>query len=44
MDERDWEDFKAKLKRKTEIDLDLYKAPQMQRRIMNLARRNGYDK
>ena len=44
MDERDWEEFKAKLKRKTEIDLDLYKAPQMQRRIMNLARRNGYDK
>ena len=44
MDERDGEEFKAKLKRKTEIDLDLYKAPQMQRRIMNLARRNGYDK
>ena len=44
MDERDWEEFKAKLKRKTEIDLDLYKAPQMQRRIMNLARRNGYYK
>ncbi len=44
MDERDWEEFKAKLRRKTEIDLDLYKAPQMQRRIMNLARRNGYDK
>ena len=44
MDEIDWEEFKAKLKRKTEIDLDLYKAPQMQRRIMNLARRNGYDK
>ena len=44
MEERDWEEFKAKLKRKTEIDLDLYKAPQMQRRIMNLARRNGYDK
>ncbi len=44
MDERDWEEFKAKLKKKTEIDLDLYKAPQMQRRIMNLARRNGYDR
>ena len=41
--EQDWESFKAKLKRKTEIDLDLYKAPQMQRRIMNLAKRNGYD-
>lgn len=44
MDERDWEEFKVKLRNKTEIDLDLYKAPQMQRRIMNLARRNGYDK
>ena len=44
MDDRDWESFKEKLKRKTEIDLDLYKAPQMQRRIMNLARRNGFDK
>ena len=44
LDERDWEEFKGKLRRKTEIDLDLYKAPQMQRRIMNLARRNGYDK
>ena len=43
LDERDWEEFKGKLRRKTEIDLDLYKAPQMQRRIMNLARRNGYD-
>ncbi|MBE6100163.1 MAG: protein-glutamate O-methyltransferase CheR [Anaerovibrio sp.] len=42
-EERDWTDFKAKLKAKTEIDLDLYKAPQMQRRIMNLAKRNGYD-
>ena len=41
--EQDWEEFKGKLKRKTEIDLDLYKAPQMQRRIMNLAKRNGYD-
>ena len=41
--EQDWTEFKAKLKTKTEIDLDLYKAPQMQRRIMNLAKRNGYD-
>jgi chemotaxis protein methyltransferase CheR len=41
--EQDWTEFKAKLKSKTEIDLDLYKAPQMQRRIMNLAKRNGYD-
>lgn len=43
MEDRDWESFKVKLKNKTEIDLDLYKAPQMQRRIMNLAKRNGYD-
>lgn len=43
MEDRDWEGFKVKLKNKTEIDLDLYKAPQMQRRIMNLAKRNGYD-
>lgn len=43
MENRDWEGFKVKLKNKTEIDLDLYKAPQMQRRIMNLAKRNGYD-
>jgi len=41
--EQDWTEFKGKLKAKTEIDLDLYKAPQMQRRIMNLAKRNGYD-
>ena len=31
--DRDWAEFKAKLKQKTEIDLDLYKAAQMQRRI-----------
>ena len=42
VDERDWSEFKRKLKAKTEIDLDLYKAPQMQRRIGNLAQRNGY--
>ncbi|MCR5177041.1 MAG: protein-glutamate O-methyltransferase CheR [Anaerovibrio sp.] len=41
--EQDWEEFKAKLKKKTEIDLDLYKAPQMQRRILNLAKRHGYE-
>ena len=35
VDERDWSEFKRKLKAKTEIDLDLYKAPQMQRRIGN---------
>lgn len=42
-EERDWTEFKGKLKAKTEIDLDLYKAPQMQRRIMNLAKRNGFN-
>lgn len=35
----DWAEFKRKLKQKTEIDLDLYKAPQMQRRISNLVKR-----
>ena len=29
MDEQDWKSFKQKLKSKTEIDLDLYKEPQM---------------
>jgi chemotaxis protein methyltransferase CheR len=43
IDERDWVEFKRKLKIKTEIDLDLYKAPQMQRRIGNLMTRNGFD-
>ena len=43
MDENDWENFKRKLKAKTEIDLDLYKAPQMKRRIGNLVRRNSFD-
>ena len=43
IDERDWEEFKRKLKAKTEIDLDLYKAPQMQRRIGNLLTRNGFN-
>ena len=38
--DRDWAEFKAKLKQKTEIDLDLYKAAQMQRRISNLVKRN----
>ncbi len=42
IDERDWEAFKRKLKANTEIDLDLYKAPQMQRRIGNLMMRNGF--
>ncbi|MFA6849140.1 MAG: protein-glutamate O-methyltransferase CheR [Selenomonadaceae bacterium] len=42
IDERDWAVFKRKLKEKTEIDLDLYKAQQMQRRIGNLVQRNGF--
>lgn len=36
MDEKDWGLFKQKLKSKTGIDLDMYKAAQMQRRIGNL--------
>lgn len=43
MDERDWVEFKRKLKLKTEIDLDLYKEPQMKRRIGNLVTRAGMD-
>ena len=39
MDEKDWAEFKRKLKAKTEIDLDLYKEPQMKRRIGNLVTR-----
>ncbi|SDZ84464.1 CheR family methyltransferase [Selenomonas ruminantium] len=39
MDEKDWAEFKRKLKSKTEIDLDLYKEPQMKRRIGNLVTR-----
>ena len=41
-EDRDWEQFKHKLKAKTEIDLDLYKEPQMKRRINNLITRAGY--
>ena len=41
MDEKDWAEFKRKLKGKTEIDLDLYKEPQMKRRIGNLVTRAG---
>ncbi|MGL5269092.1 MAG: CheR family methyltransferase [Selenomonadaceae bacterium] len=41
-DEKDWEVFKQKLKKRTGIDLDLYKAAQMQRRIGNLMQRNGH--
>lgn len=43
MDEKDWELFKKKLKAKTQIDLDLYKEPQMKRRIGNLVTRAGMD-
>ena len=43
MDDRDWQAFKAKLKAKTQIDLDLYKEPQMKRRIGNLVTRAEFD-
>lgn len=43
MDEKDWTSFKQKLKAKTEIDLDLYKEPQMKRRIGNLVTRANMD-
>ena len=43
MDENDWASFKKKLKAKTDIDLDLYKEPQMKRRIGNLVRRANMD-
>lgn len=43
MDAKDWDLFKQKLKTKTGIDLDLYKEPQMKRRIGNLVSRGGYD-
>ena len=41
MDEKDWAEFKRKLKSKTDIDLDLYKEPQMKRRIGNLVTRSN---
>lgn len=40
-DEKDWELFKQKFKAKSGIDLNLYKANQMQRRITNLMTRYG---
>lgn len=43
MDEQDWKTFKQKLKSRTEIDLDLYKEPQMKRRIGNLVSRSEFD-
>lgn len=42
MEDKDWETFKQKLKQKTEIDLDLYKEPQMKRRISNLVQRSPH--
>ena len=39
MDEKDWATFKEKLNQKTGIDLQLYKEPQMKRRIGNLVTR-----
>jgi len=41
-DERDWDLFKQKLKVKTGIDLNEYKANQMQRRITNLMTRHSH--
>lgn len=41
IDEKDWEIFKQKFKAKSGIDLNLYKANQMQRRIGNLMMRHG---
>lgn len=41
MDEKDWELFKEKFKAKSKIDLNLYKANQMQRRIGNLMAKHG---
>lgn len=43
MDDKDWASFKKKLNAKTGIDLDLYKEPQMKRRIGNLVTRAGMD-
>ena len=43
LDDQDWGSFKRKLKAKTEIDLDLYKEPQMKRRIGSLVTRKGYE-
>lgn len=40
-EERDWEEFKRKLKVKTGIDLNQYKANQMKRRITNLMLRHN---
>ena len=42
MDDKDWEIFKKKLNVKTGIDLQLYKEPQMRRRIGNLVQRSEF--
>ena len=42
MDDKDWELFKKKLNAKTGIDLQLYKEPQMRRRIGNLVTRSDF--
>ncbi|MBR6012405.1 MAG: protein-glutamate O-methyltransferase CheR [Selenomonadaceae bacterium] len=42
VDEKDWATFKEKLNRKTGIDLQLYKEPQMKRRIGNLVNRSEF--
>ena len=42
MDDKDWEAFKAKLNRKTGIDLQLYKEQQMRRRINNLIQKTPF--
>ena len=42
MDEKDWALFKKKLNDKTGIDLQLYKEPQMKRRIGNLVNRSEF--
>ncbi len=42
MDDKDWEVFKQKLNTKTGIDLQLYKEPQMRRRIGNLVQRSEF--
>ena len=42
MDDKDWELFKQKLNAKTGIDLQLYKEPQMRRRIGNLVTRSEF--
>ncbi len=41
MEDKDWVEFKRRLKAKTSIDLDLYKENQMQRRLHNLRMRNN---